>query len=97
MRLWKPLGRVQLRFTASRPDELWVADFAFVATWSRFVNVAFVIDAFPHRIVDWRVSRSMYAEFFLYAFEKSLHASSQRTRGNSVSLVEHATLQRRSR
>ena len=49
--LEKPLDRVQRRFTAARPDELWVSDFTFVATWSGFVYVAFVIDVFARRIV----------------------------------------------
>jgi transposase InsO family protein len=48
--LQKPLDRVQRRFKASRPDELWVGDFTFVATWSGFVYVAFVIDVFARRI-----------------------------------------------
>jgi len=72
--LEKPLDRVQRRFTASRPDELWVADFTFVATWTGFVYVAFVIDVFARRIVGWRVSRSMHTEFVLDALEQALHA-----------------------
>jgi hypothetical protein len=70
----KPLDRVQRRFTASRPDELWVADFTFVANWAGFVYVAFVIDVFARRIVGWRVSRSMRTELVLDAFEQALHA-----------------------
>lgn len=72
--LEKPLDRVQRRFTASRPDELWVSDFTFVATWSGFVYVAFVIDVFARRIVGWRVSRSMRTELVLDALEQALHA-----------------------
>ena len=72
--LEKPLDRVQRRFTASRPDELWVADFTFVATWAGFVCVAFVIDVFARRIVGWRVSRSMHTELVLDALEQALHA-----------------------
>jgi putative transposase len=72
--LEKPLDRVQRRFVASRPDELWVSDFTFVATWSGFVYVAFVIDVFARRIVGWRVSRSMHTELVLDALEQALHA-----------------------
>ena len=43
----RPLDRVQRQLTASRPDQLWVADFTFVATWQGFVYVAFVIDSLP--------------------------------------------------
>ena len=70
----KPLDRVQRRFVASRPDELWVADFTFVATWSGFVYVAFVIDVFARRIVGWRASRSMHTELVLDALDQALHA-----------------------
>ena len=70
----KPLDRVQRRFVASRPDQLWVSDFTFVATWSGFVYVAFVIDVFARRIVGWRASRSMHTELVLDALEQALHA-----------------------
>jgi putative transposase len=72
--LEKPLDRVQRRFTPSRPDELWVSDFTFVATWAGFVYVDFVIDVFARRIVGWRVSRSMRTELVLGALEQALHA-----------------------
>jgi transposase InsO family protein len=72
--LEQPLDRVQRCFAASRPDQLWVADFTFVATWAGFVYVAFVIDVFARRIVGWRVSRSMHTELVLDALEQALHA-----------------------
>ena len=50
-----PRDRFNRQFTAPRPNALWVSDFTFVATWSGFVYVAFVIDAFARRIVGWRV------------------------------------------
>jgi transposase InsO family protein len=56
-----------------RPNALWVSDFTYVATWSGFVYVAFVIDAFARRIVGWRVSRTARAEFVLDALEQALH------------------------
>ncbi|ANY82277.1 transposase (plasmid) [Microvirga ossetica] len=68
-----PRDRVNRQFNASRPNALWVSDFTFVATWSGFVYVAFVIDAFARRIVGWRVSRSARAEFVLDALEPALH------------------------
>ena len=68
-----PRDRVNRQFNAPRPNALWVSDFTFVATWSGFVSVAFVIDAFARRIVGWRVSRSARAEFVLDALEQALH------------------------
>src|SRR5690606_18399522 len=67
-----PLDRVQRRFAASRPNELWIADFTFVATWAGFVYVAFVIDVFARRIVGWRVSRSMQTDLVLGPLEHAL-------------------------
>jgi transposase InsO family protein len=70
----RPLDRVQRQFVANRPNQLWIADFTFVATWAGFVYVAFVIDVFARRIVGWRVSRSMQTELVLDALEQALHA-----------------------
>jgi hypothetical protein len=39
------------------PQPAVVADLTYVATWRRFVYVAFVIDAFSRKIVDWRAPR----------------------------------------
>jgi putative transposase len=68
----RPLDRVQRRFRASRPNQLWVADFTYVATWSGFVYVAFVIDVFARRIIGWRVATSMRTDLVLDALEQAL-------------------------
>ena len=67
-----PLDRVNRQFRAPAPNTLWVADFTYVSTWSGFVYVAFVIDAYARRIVGWRVSRSAHAGFVLGALEQAL-------------------------
>jgi transposase InsO family protein len=69
-----PLDRVNRQFTASRPNQLWVADFTYVSTWQGWLYVAFVIDVFARRIVGWRVSRSMHTDFVLDALEQALYA-----------------------
>ena len=46
----------------------------YVATWSGFVYVAFVIDVYARRIVGWRASRTASAGFVLDALEQALHA-----------------------
>jgi transposase InsO family protein len=68
----RPADLVNRQFTATRPDQLWVADFTYVATWSGFVYVAFVIDVFARRIVGWRVARSMHTDLVLDALEQAL-------------------------
>ncbi len=46
-------------FCPAAPDRLWVADMTYVSTWSGWVYVAFVIDAYARRIVGWRTAASM--------------------------------------
>ena len=55
----RPRDLVDRHFAATRPNQLWVSDFTYVATWRGFVYVAFVIDVFARRIVGWRVSVSL--------------------------------------
>jgi len=49
-------GWVRCHFRASCPNKLSVADLTYVATWTGFVSVAFVIDVFSRAIVGWRAS-----------------------------------------
>ena len=69
-----PLDRVNRAFKVKRPNALWVVDFTYVHTWTGFVYVAFVIDAFARRIVGWKVSTSATAGFVLDALEQAIHA-----------------------
>ncbi len=71
-RAQRPADLVNRDFKAQRPNQLWVADFTYVATWSGFVYVAFVIDVFARRIIGWRVARSMHTELVLDALEQAL-------------------------
>lgn len=68
-----PLDHVNRQFSAERPNVLWVSDFTYVSTWTGFVYVAFVIDAFARKIVGWRASRTAHAGFVLDALEQALH------------------------
>jgi putative transposase len=70
----RPLDLVNRDFTATRPNQLWVADLTYVATWRGFVYVAFVIDVFSRMIVGWRVSSSLRTDLALDALEQALHA-----------------------
>lgn len=74
----RPADLVKREFSATRPNQLWVADFTYVATWTGFVYVAFVIDVFARAIVGWRVSSSMRSDLALDALEQALHARPQR-------------------
>jgi transposase InsO family protein len=81
----RPADLVQRDFTATRPNQLWVADLTYVATWTGFVYVAFIIDVFSRMIVGWRVSRSLRSDLALDALEQALYA-----RPDSEHLVHHS-------
>jgi putative transposase len=63
----RPTDLVERDFTAGRPNQLWVSDLTYVATWRGFVHVAFVIEVFSRRIVGWRVSNSLRSDLNLAA------------------------------
>ena len=81
----RPADLVRRQFAATRPDELWVADFTYVATWAGMVYVAFVIDVFSRRIVGWRASATMRTDLALDALEQAVYA-----RRPNEGLVHHS-------
>jgi len=78
---------VKRNFTATRPNQLWVADLTYVATWAGFVYVAFVIDVFSRFIVGWRVSRSLRTDLALDALEQAIY---ERCGSETEGLVHHS-------
>jgi putative transposase len=82
-----PADLVERDFTATRPNQLWVSDLTYVATWQGFVYVALVIDAFARRIVGWRASRSLRTELALDALEQALY---DRQADASDGLIHHS-------
>ena len=82
-----PLDQVNRRFHAPAPNRLWVSDFTYVATWTGFVYVAFVIDVYARVIVGWRVSRTAHIGFVLDALEQAIHDRRPVHRGG---LVHHS-------
>ena len=63
---------VQRRFAPTVPDRLWVADMTYVSTWTCWVYVAFVIDAYARRILGWRAGTSMSTQLVLDALEQAV-------------------------
>ncbi|MFE0704330.1 IS3 family transposase [Streptomyces sp. NPDC058872] len=68
----RPPDLVDRDFTASRPDQLWVADMTYVRTWSGWAYVAFVLDVYSRMIVGWQVANHMRTELPLDALEMAL-------------------------
>lgn len=81
----RPADLVCREFKAEAPNQLWVADLTYVATWAGFAYVAFVIDVFSRAIVGWRVSSSLRTDLALDALEQALHA-----RPLSDGLIHHS-------
>ena len=82
----RPADLVERDFSAQRPNQLWVADLTYVATWSGFVYVALVIDAFSRFLVGWQASRSLRTDLALDALEMAIW----RRRGRLEGLVHHS-------
>jgi transposase InsO family protein len=78
---------VQRAFAASRPDELWFADFTYLRCWEGLVFFSFVIDAYSRRIVGWQFAAHMRTTLVLDALRMALH---QRQPGADVALVHHS-------
>ena len=70
----RPADLVERDFSATRPNQLWVADITYVATWSGFVYTSFIIDAYSRAIVGWQASRSLRADLALDALEMAIWA-----------------------
>src|SRR5215211_3480670 len=82
----RPADLVDRDFSAPRPNQLWVADLTYVATWSGFVYVAFIIDAFSRFLVGWQASRSLRTDLALDALEMAIWRRQARLEG----LVHHS-------
>jgi putative transposase len=82
----RPADLVERNFSASRPNQLWVADLTYVATWSGFVYVALVIDAFSRFLVGWQASRSLRTDLALDALEMAIWRRQAQLQG----LVHHS-------
>lgn len=83
----RPLDLVERNFGAERPNQLWVSDLTYVATWRGFVYVAFVFDTFARRIVGWRASSSLRSDLALDALEQAIY---DRSPGSVDGLVHHS-------
>lgn len=68
----RPADLVDRHFARLRTNQLWVADFTYVWTWTGWVYVAFVFDAHSRRILGWRAATSMATPLVLDCLEMAL-------------------------
>ena len=85
----RPRDLVERRFSAPAPNRLWVADLTYVRTWSGFVYVAFVTDAYSRRIVGWQASRSLRSDLAINALEQAVWERN-RTGASLHGLIHHS-------
>jgi putative transposase len=78
---------VERDFTASGPDELFVADFTYLRCWEGLVFLAFVIDVYSRRVVGWQLASHMRASLVCDALRMAV---STRPRGADIELVHHS-------
>lgn len=85
----RPADLVDRDFTASRPNQLWVADLTYVRTAAGWVYVAFVLDVYARLIVGWQVSTSLYTELALDALQMGIWRR-ERAKQDIAGLVHHS-------
>jgi putative transposase len=68
----RPTDLVDRDFTATRVNELWVADITYVRTAAGWVYAAFVLDVFSRVIVGWQVATSLYTDLALDALQMAI-------------------------
>jgi putative transposase len=72
---------VKRDFTATGPNQLWVTDLTYVATWAGIAYVCFVVDAYSRMIVGWRVASHMRTSMVLDAIEMARWSRGTRLAG----------------
>ena len=63
---------VQRQFTATAPNQVWVADITFIATWEGWVYLAAVEDMWSRRIVGWALADHMRTELVQSALDMAI-------------------------
>jgi transposase InsO family protein len=74
-------------FSATRPNEKWVADITYIRTWNGFVYLAFILDCFSRMIVGWQLATHMRTHLVLDALKMAL---ALRGAGADVELIHHS-------
>lgn len=65
----RPPDLVKRNFTATAPNELWLADITYCSTWQGWLYVAFILDVYARVIVGWQIATHMRTDLVLDALE----------------------------
>ncbi len=82
----RPPDLVDRHFQASGPNQLWVTDLTYVATWAGMAYACFITDVYSRMIVGWRVATHMRTTMVLDALEMARWSRGTRLEG----LVAHS-------
>lgn len=72
---------VQRNFAATERDQLWVADITYIPTWSGFLYLSVVVDAWSRRVVGWSMESHLRADLVVQALDMAV---SQRRPSNVI-------------
>jgi len=84
-------------FTASGPDELWVADITYVPTQEGYLYLAVVLDAYSRKVVGWEMAGHLRSELVLEALDmaaeqrspdETIHHSDQGSQYTAIAFGE---------
>lgn len=78
---------VERDFTATAPNQLWVADITCCRTFAGWVYAAFVTDVFSRRVVGWQLSTSLRTDLALDALEMGIWT--RQRAGRDVEALKH--------
>lgn len=85
----RPADLVKRAFTATAPNQLWVADLTYIRAHAGWTYAAFVLDVFSRRIVGWQVSTSLRTDLALDALDMALWE--RRRAGQDITgLIHHS-------
>lgn len=85
----RPADLVKRAFTATAPNQLWVADLTYIRTHAGWTYAAFVLDVFSRRIVGWQVSTSLRTDLAVDALDMGLWE--RRRAGQDIAgLIHHS-------
>ena len=73
------------QFTATRPNQRWIADFTYIWTAEGWLYVAAVIDLFSRRVVGWSMKAEMTAQLVTDALVMAIWR-----RGKPDALLHHS-------
>ena len=63
---------VQRAFTATGPNQLWVADITYIPTWAGTLFLAVVLDVWSRRIIGWAMETHLRTSLVLAALEMAI-------------------------